>query len=80
VPLLNPFKLLVYAPVPAPVVVLNVEAPEVVPQTIPLAITDVPPSAVIVPPLDAVVPVTDVTDAVAETVAVVNVVKFISVP
>lgn len=77
---LNPVKLLTNVPVPDPVVTLNVDEPELVPQTIPLAETAAPPSVVIVPPLVADVDVMDVADVVAEMLAVFKVVKLVCAP
>jgi hypothetical protein len=63
----SPVKLVKKVPVPDPDVVLNVEAPGLVPQTKPLEVTVAPPSEVIFPPLVAVVPVIAVTAVVTKT-------------
>jgi hypothetical protein len=55
------------APIPVPVVALNVVEPGLVPQTKPLEVTGSPPSEVIVPPDAAVVPVIAVTAVVTKT-------------
>ena len=55
------------APIPDPVVALNVDEPGLVPQTTPLEVTGSPPSDVTVPPLVAVVPVIAVTAVVTKT-------------
>ena len=54
------------APVPVPVVALNVVEPGLVPQTKPLEVTGSPPSEVTVPPDVAVVPVIAVTAVVTK--------------
>jgi hypothetical protein len=55
---------------------------DVVPHTTPLAVMELPPSAVMFPPLVAVEGVIDVADTVADMVAKdpADVVKLISVP
>jgi hypothetical protein len=55
------------APIPVPVVELNVVEPGLVPQTKPLELTGSPPSEITVPPDVAVVPVIDVTAVVTKT-------------
>jgi hypothetical protein len=55
------------APIPVPVVELNVVEPGLVPQTKPLEVTASPPSEVTVPPDVAVVPDIDVTAVVTKT-------------
>jgi hypothetical protein len=77
----NPVKLLVYVPVPVPVVTLYVEAPELVPYTTPRVVTAAPPSEVMVPPAVAVEEVMDVAEEVPEMDgAIANVVKLLSGP
>jgi hypothetical protein len=74
----------VKAPVPVPSVVFESEIVGlvVVAQTTPLAVMELPPSAVMFPPLVAVEGVIDVADTVADMVAKdpADVVKLISVP
>lgn len=68
-PDVRPVMLLVKVPVPVPLVVLKlpVVGPVVVAQQMPLAVTGVPPSAVIFPPDTALV------DVVKDIIAVVSV-------
>jgi hypothetical protein len=75
----------VKAPVPVPSVVFvesEIVGLVVVAQTTPLAVMELPPSAVMFPPLVAVEGVIDVADTVADMVAKdpADVVKLISVP
>jgi hypothetical protein len=70
-------------PVPVPSVVFVVRAVvgfEVVPHTIPLALTADPPSVDMFPPLVAVVDAMELAAVVAARVGVVKVVKLISAP
>ena len=76
---------LVKDPVPVPLEVLEAEGTvgfDEVPQTTPLAVIELPPSAVMFPPLVAVEGVIEVAVTVADMVAKdpVDVVKLISVP
>ena len=81
----SPVILLVKDPVPVPsdvFVVSEIVGLVVVAQTTPLAVMELPPSAVMFPPLVAVEGVIDVADTVADMVAKdpADVVKLISVP
>ena len=81
----SPDILLVKDPVPAPsevFVVSEIYGLVVVPQTTPLAVIELPPSAVMFPPLVAVEGVIEVAVTVADMVAKDpdDVVKLISVP
>jgi hypothetical protein len=81
----SPVILLVKDPVPVPSDVFvesEIVGLVVVAQTTPLAVMELPPSAVMFPPLVAVEGVIDVADTVADMVAKdpADVVKLISVP
>ena len=81
----SPVILLVKDPVPVPsevFVVSEIVGLVVVPQTTPLAVIELPPSAVMFPPLVAPEEVIEVAATVAEMVAKdpAEVVKLISVP
>ena len=81
----NPVILLVKDPVPVPLEVLEAEGTvgfDEVPQTTPLAVIELPPSAVMFPPLVAPEEVIVVAATVAARVAKepADVVKLISVP